>query len=211
MENNIIEVIKSKGAKLNRWQTFVLALLVVFTTIFIITTSFSKNQKLNKTLDSTIESNNKTVIALNELNSSIDKLQKTLDLQNRNNLAYDEACYIYKITFDKSKYKIIEMIMNTITRNHIDREDRQVVIGKTFTIFISNIYVDDYSKLSKFKYNEHYLSSSLDKIDTTILTNNILIILFDSTISHEQRRTDLIDYLNNQFNQYYQQSIKQLQ
>jgi hypothetical protein len=129
---------------------------------------------------------------------------------NLNNVTYDGACILYEKTFNKSKYKIIELIMYTIANNHIDDIQRRKVIKTVFTTSILNMYEDDYQKLSLFKYNEKRLNEPMDKINPTELVKEVLNILFNDSYNHVERRDDIMNYLNNQFNQYYQQSIKTL-
>ncbi len=212
--NEVLKTINEKGAKLSRWQTytilFILASAVILLPAYTITTNYltSKREIVNN-YDKEIISK-EMVSLLRDMNSNIVELNTTVKNNNLNNVTKEAASTIYEKTFQQSKFKIIELVMFTIANNHIDNIDRRKVITKTFQVSIYNMYTDDYDKLSTFKFKDKRLNEPLDKIDPQIVIDELLRILFNEHELHEQRRQDAMQYLDNKFNQFYQQSINSI-
>lgn len=210
MDKNIIELAKEKLSTLTPTHTFKFAIIVASMLFVISILSFMRATKQANTIDDIKYLSTEQINLMKGVNESLIRLIDNLELQNKNNLTYEEASYIYLKTFQTSKYKIIEKMMLTLERNNVDDSIRQEVIYKTYRVFISNLYIDDYTKLSKFKYNNTQLSDYMDNIDNKVVCDELTNILFQENIDHNIKREDALNYLEYTFRQFYQNASENL-
>jgi tRNA isopentenyl-2-thiomethyl-A-37 hydroxylase MiaE len=205
--NDILKTINEKGSKLSRWQTYTILLIITSTLVLLPAYNITTTHMEKKVLSG---NSNETIKLLREVNINLELLNKTVTNNNLDNVTYEGALTLYEKTFHTSKCKITELVMYTIVNNHIDDTIRRKVIKTTYTTSIMNMYADDYIKLANFKYNGTRLNEPLDKINPRDLIDTLLTILFNEEATHEERRNDIMVYLDNTFDSYYQESIKSI-
>ena len=182
--SDITEVLLKKGGKMTSKQTFVLALVTLLIAGYISYTGVTKISTAN-------------AAQTDRVVKSLDGLTMTVEVQNKNVLAEEEAIFVYSKTFKASMCDITRMAMVTISNNHIEDSSRQLQIYRNYTVALQNMYDYDFSYYHKFKCNKLRLSGVMDAINPMLIRDEILKIMFDSHLSHLQKRIDIERFLVN--------------
>jgi len=189
---NVVDIISEKGSKLTSSQTFILSLLLVIGFIILPFMSYLEN---SESTDITAQTATNQVEINNKILGQLQLLNKNIENGNLNHLRYNEAVAAYESRFKASMYELTEMVMVTIAENHIDELNRQIRIREQYTPKINALYRSDKAKLNQLYYNNRPLGEAMVKINPTDVVDGILEIMFDSSLGHRQRISDLVTYL----------------
>lgn len=167
-------------SKLTSGQTFVILLVAVLLPAF---TSFTVNYKSN------------------QINKDILYTINSLRDNNINHLDYRGALFVITKTTNYTKNAILRDAMMIISQNNIDSEIRQEYIRNFLRDKVNNLWESDRNRLKMFSYSGLKLDACLVDVKPESISDAISLMIKMQHNNKKELRNDLINYLDNTFDQ----------